>query len=209
MDAATAAEGYDEDAPVIEMIDVIDEALGKIKITLHYLVVVAVLFGLPPLLYGVIALEGLLSHFISAVGIAIIGCGIFPVSLFYVLKHLLSSNAELVSLYNEELTERPGDIRMEDRNWTKLAAKYFWNHSLCNPKTILLILFLSLIRSVSPRLYGRIVGDIRHNIQDFIGKNAIEILKHQLSRIHSESFEYLDEQVEPPTPHNDTLETID
>lgn len=186
LEAANQAENFDEESPVISLLDYIDDVVETAETWFHYISLGLVLIGACTIAASWYTLQDLLFQLAAMIGVVVFGCGIVGVSLYHVLKHQLRTNAELVTLFNKELTERPGHIRRNDRDWELLAAQYVWNRSLCKPRTISVLLLLSVIRIISARMYGLISADLQDNIQDFIGMEAREILKYQLSRLPSD-----------------------
>lgn len=166
LEAANQAENFDEDSPVISLFDYIDDVIDKAETWFHYITLGLVLVGACTIVASWYAFQDLLFQIVASIGGAVLGCGIVGGSLYHVLKHQLRTNAELVTLFNKKLTERPGHIRRNDRDWEQLVAQYVWNRSLCKPRTISVLLLLSVIRIISARMYGMISADLQDNIQD-------------------------------------------
>jgi len=186
IEAAIKAENFSENSSVITLLDYIDDVVAKAETWFHYVTIGSILVGGCTIVASWYMFQNLLFQIVASIGSVFFGCGIVGGSLYHVLKHQLRTNAELVTLFNKELTERPGQIRRNDRDWEQLVAQYIWNRSLCKSRTISVLFLLSAIRIVSARMYGSISADIQDSIHDFTGMEARKILKYQLSRLPSD-----------------------
>ena len=205
LEAASHAENFSEESPVISMFEYIDDVAKKAETWFHYLAVGSGIIAGCSIAISWHSFQGLLFYIFATIGSVVLGCGVMAISLYHVIKHQLRTNAELISLFNEALTERPGHVRRYDREWEMLVAQYLWNRSLSKPRTINVLILLSVIRVVSARLYGQISADLQDNIQDFIGMNGKEIIKHQLDRLASEipqSYQHQQTTVDDSTHSN-------
>jgi hypothetical protein len=184
LDAASHAEHFDDEVRILEIFEIFEKKLEQLETWFHYIVLGSVLFGGSMTATGVYAVRAYLIELVlSALGVLTGGSALVAISLYYALKHYLNNSAELIKLFNEELTEKPGHIRRHDREWPDLAAAYFWNESLSRPPTILVLILLSVIQFIRPSLFGRISADLQFNIQEFIKMDAKDIVKHQLDRV--------------------------
>lgn len=183
IDAATDAEQYREESAIIELVDSFEEVRNKANALFHYLFLGASVLGASFVAGGLLALQDLVSQIVMFLGAALFGCGILGVSVYRVLRHQLYTNADLVEMFNEELTERPGNVRRYDRQPEHLAAQFFWNRSLCKPVVIDLLILLVVLRTVHGRIYNLIADDLENNITDFMDMDAVGILKTQLQRV--------------------------
>jgi hypothetical protein len=189
--AAEKAERFEEVNEVVQLIDGIEEYLDILQTYIYYIIISFTVLGIASI-SGFLSITDtasirmlIIKLLLGSAGVFFSSSAIIVLSLYKVITHQIKSNAELVTEFNKELTERPGDIRRNEREWEMLAAQYFWNCSLTRPATIMVLVILSVVKVVSARLYGRISADLRYSIRDFIGKNAREILKIQLSRAFS------------------------
>lgn len=183
LEAATEAENFDEEFALIELLDIIEGYIGRLEAWLHYLALAFIIAGLGAYASGLYFLKNMVFQLPAIVmGSLFFVPPLGVVAFYHVLKHQMRSNAQFISRFNQQLTERPGDVRRHDREWSKLAAQYFWNKSLLRPNTINVLIILSVIQALSPRLFGYISGDLHANIREYIGKDAKEILKLQFNR---------------------------
>jgi len=179
--SATAAENLDEEHPVIEQLDFIDDRAKELVKLFDYFSVPICLLSLGITGVAVYSLEGLVLRSIAIFGggtITLVSGGLFLSYRF--MNQQIRTNAKVVRLFNEKLTEKPGDIRRHDQEWPELAARFFWNRSLCRPRMIILLVLLSVIKTISSSLYGRVNGEIRHSIDDFVEYGAKDVVKSRL-----------------------------
>lgn len=183
LEAAQTAETIDSDHPTIKLFDKFEEYIKKMKIGLAYMSLVLLAFGAGTLAVSVYALdESILRWFSIVVGATL---SIPPVGLsatYLILEHQLRSNAELVAKFNRKLIEKPGDVRWNDRRWDRLTAQYLWNRSLLRPRTIIVLILLSIIKVVRPGLYGSISGELQEQVREFVGEDGKTILKTEFER---------------------------
>lgn len=190
INAGNKSENFDEEHPLFELLDLFEEKARQAELVFHYIAIAVFCILGSTAAAAIYHFELQITRSVALLfGGLLFGTTWVPVSLYHILKHQLRVNGEVIRLFNEELTEKPGDIRRHDRSWNDLAAQYFWNHSLSRPSTIIMLILLSVIRMISTNLYGHIAGDLQHNIQDFLDKNAAEILKHQAKRIKNRDFD--------------------
>lgn len=183
-ESAQHAESLDDEHPIIELLDLIEEYTDRAKKIFYYIVGGIALSGCGVLSVGIISLDDFLFRLIAVIlGSSAVVLAAVMFILYQILAHQLRTSAEIVAKFNKELTEKPGDVRRNDRFWPNLAAQYFWNKSLCRPATIHVLVLLAVIRTASSRLYGGISGDIHYNIQDFIGMDGRDVLKYQFDRL--------------------------
>lgn len=206
INAGNKSENFDEEHPLFELLDLFEEKAKQAELVFHYIAIAVFCILGSTAVAAIYQFELQITRLVAFLfGGALFGTTLVPVSLFHILKHQLRVNGEVVRLFNEELTEKPGDIRRHDRSWNDLAAQYFWNHSLSRPSTIIMLILLSIIRMVSTSLYGYIAGDLQHNVRDFLDKNAGEILKHQAKRIKNRDFD----EKRNISPHPGELHDVD
>lgn len=190
MEAANRAENLDEEHELIELIDIIDEQKERASTLLNYGYLGCTILGIGLIGAGVTSLEGLLVESATIIlGAGVAGIANLIFGIYKVLTHQIKSNIQLQRMFNENLTEKPGNVRKYDRRWQQLAAQFFWNKSLISPKTLIAILLLSIIRTLSKRIYGYIAADLHYNITEFIGLEAKEVIRQQLQRAKTGDFE--------------------
>lgn len=199
LEAAREAENYDSRNPALDILELADERFRQIKLTLSYLTILLVALGFGTLALSVYTID---AKILSNIGILVSAVvGVPPVTfaaLYKVFSHQIRENSELLAKFNRELVERPGSIRRNDRNWRGLAAQYLWNRSLGRPQTIHVLLLLAIIKVIRPKLYGVISGELQDQIREFIGKDANEIIRHEIERALSGEFGPHAPPSEPP-----------
>lgn len=202
LNAAKAAEDMDSNHPTVELLDSFENYISRMKVGLAYLAVVLFVFGAGTLAVSVYTIDQSLFRCIGVSIGSIFGVPAVGLSAIYlILEHQIRTNADLVAKFNQKLVERPGNVRRHDRDWHKLAAQYLWNRSLNRPKTIIMLVLLSVIKVARPRLYGTISGEIQQQIGDFVGKDAKSILKIEVERAFQGEFI-------PPTRSEAPTETV-
>lgn len=202
LNAAKAAEDMDSSHPTIELLDSFENHISRMKTGLAYLTIVLFIFGAGTLAISVYTIDQSLFRWIGVSIGSILGVPAVVLSAIYIiLEHQIRTNADLVAKFNQELVERPGNVRRNDRDWHKLAAQYLWNRSLNRPKTIIVLVLLSIIKVARPRLYGAISGEIQQQVSDFVGKDAKSILKTEVERAFQGKFI-------PPTRGETSTKTV-
>ena len=179
--SATAAESLDEEHPVIEQLDFIDERAKELVKLFDYFSVPIFFLSLCLTGVAIYSLDGLILRSLAVVG----GGGItLAVGVLFVsyrfMNQQIRTNAQIVRLFNEKLTEKPGDVRWHDQEWPELAARFFWNRSLCRPRMFILLVLLSVVKTISSGLYGRVNAEIRHSIDEFVEDGAKEVVESRL-----------------------------
>ena len=189
LNAAKAAEDMDSNHPTIELLDSFENHISRMKVGLAYLAIGLFIVGAGTLAVSVYTIDQSLFRWIGVSVGSILGVPAVGLSAIYlILEHQIRTNADLVAKFNQELVERPGNVRRHDRDWHKLAAQYLWNRSLNRPKTIIILVLLSVIKVARPRLYGAISGEIQRQVGDFVGKDAKSILKAEVERAYQGKF---------------------
>jgi len=197
LEAARAAERMDSKHPAIKLLDTFDEYITRMKVGLAYLAVLLFLLGAGTLAVSVYTIDDNLFRRIGISIGSIIGLPAVSLSIGYVvLEHQIRTNADLVAKFNRKLVERPGKVRQNDRHWNKLAAQYLWNRSLSRPKTIIVLVLLSVIKVARPSLYGTISGELQHQVRDFVNEDGKNIIKIEIKRALQGKF----------VPHNTSSE---
>jgi hypothetical protein len=179
--SATAAENLDEEHPVIEQLDFIDDRAKELVKLFDYFSVPICVFSLIVTGVAVYSFDGLILRSIAIVGggtATLVSGGLFVCYRF--MNQQIRTNAKVVRFFNEKLTEKPGDIRFHDQEWPELAARFFWNRSLCRPRMIILLVLLSVVKTISSSLYGRVNGEIRHSIDDFVEHGAKDVVESRM-----------------------------
>jgi|GEM_PF-6185472 len=202
LEAAREAEKVDSENPAIELLDAFDEYISRMKMGLAYLSVALFLLGTTAVAISVYTIDATLLQYIGVSIGSMLGIPVVILSAGYlIIEHQIRTNAELVSKFNRELVERPGQVRRNDRDWNRLAAQYFWNRSLVRPRTIIALLLLSIIKVVRPGLYGLISGELQDQIRGFIGEDAKTIIKQEIERaLYGELGPYSSPSEPPPEP---------
>lgn len=188
LEAAQRAEKIDSENPAIELLDAVNEYISRMKAGLAYLAVALFFVGCSAIAISVYTIDGTLLRMIGVSIGSMLGIPVAILSALYmIMEHQIRTNAELVSKFNRELVERPGQVRRNDRDWNRLAAQYLWNRSLGRPRTIIALLLLSIIKVARPGLYGTIFGELHDQIREFIGEDAGTIIKREIERaLHGE-----------------------
>lgn len=196
LDAARAAEKMDSEHPTIRLLDTFDEYISRIKTALAYLTIILILIGAGTLAISVYSIDERILRWIGMSIGAVLGVPVVSLSALYlILEHQLRNGAELVSKFNQRLVEKPGDVRLNERRWDKLTAQYLWNRSLARPRTIILLLLLTIIKVVRPSLYGSISGELQQQVSDFVGEDGKTIVKTEIERALQGKF------IPPETTH--------
>jgi len=179
--SATAAENLDEEHPIVEQLDFIDEHAKELVRLFDYFSLPIFFIFLCLTGFTVYSLDGLILKTVAIFGGGGITLAVGGTFVFYrFLNRQIRTNAQVVRLFNEELTEKPGNVRRHDQEWPRLAARFFWNKSLCRPRTIILVVLLSVVKSISSSLYGRVTAEIKHSIDEFVEDGAQEVVKSRL-----------------------------
>ncbi|RZV11585.1 hypothetical protein BDK88_0464 [Natrinema hispanicum] len=183
-DAQIEAENFDQNNQLSNLASIFEGWESRIKILFYYIAAGAILFGGGFSAIGVLQMKNMI-FFATAeiVGSLLFIGGTTLVIAYKIVLHQIKTNSDLIRRFNQELSEKPGDIRDNDQDWHRIAAQFFWNKSLLSPSTHICLILLSVIRLLSTRLYGLIVADLREEVQEFVGMNSREILKQQAHRV--------------------------
>ena len=182
--ARQEAEQFDQNNPLVELIDIFEDLKSTIDTYVVYIAGAAMLVGGSASTLAVFQVrDWLYSWVLGGVGSIFLVSGVGLIVVYKIFVHQIRTNSQLVMKFNKELVENPGDVRRNDQNWNKLSAQLFWNKSLLSPTTHICLIILSVIRVLSVRLYGFISADLRQEIKEFVGMDTLEIIKHQLNRL--------------------------
>lgn len=94
-----------------------------------------------------------------------------PTDLWLVLViylHTLRADDQFVKEFNKEMRFGADAISRAQRETKVLFGYYLWNDGLCNPKKGPALLLLFLIRILSVKIYRRIMGSVRQNLEGFL-----------------------------------------
>ncbi|QFU83376.1 hypothetical protein [Natronorubrum aibiense] len=182
-DAQIEAENFDQNNQLSNLASIFEGWESRIKILFYYIAAGTILFGGGFSAIGVLQMKNTMFFAIAEIvgSLFFIGGTTFIIA-YKIVVHQIKTNSDLIRRFNQELSEKPGDIRDNDQDWHRIAAQFFWNKSLLSPSTHICLIFLSVIRLLSTRLYGLIVADLREEVQEFVGMNSREILKQQAHR---------------------------
>jgi len=182
--ARQRAENFDQNNPLIELIDVFEDLKSTIDTYIIYIAFFALLIGGGIFATAVFQVRDLVyTLMIGTIGSIFLVGGPGVIVIYRVFVHQMKTNSQLVAKFNKELVEPPGDVRRNDQDWNKLAARLFWNKSLSSPTTHICLIILSLIRVLSVNLYGLISADLQQEVEGFVGMETLEIIRHQLDRL--------------------------
>lgn len=187
-EARIEAEKFNQSHRIPQLVNMMEEMEARIQTVFYYVAAGAALLGGGLTAVGVLnVLDSLYSIIFGIVGGILFVGGSTAFILYELFKHQIKANSDLVTLFNKELSEKPGDIRSNDQDWHFITAQLFWNRSLLSPSTHVCLILLSLIRVLSKGMYGRISADLREQIKEFVGMNSREVIIEQLERVLEES----------------------
>lgn len=172
--AGRSAIHFDPDNPVVNTVDLIDIYLEKIQTIRAYAEVLG-FSGLIAALWGFSANIGIL---IPGFLLGISGLVLAPPAIFRVLVHQMRSNIELIQKFNDEL------VKMDIEIWTNRDPRYrsayfLWNRSLNKPNVFPVLVFLAVLRVISPSLYGTASAKLRENMTEYIEEGVWEVSKKE------------------------------
>ena len=189
IDSGRAAENFDENNPLSELISIFDEWESRFETWIYYVAFTAMFVGGGVPAAGVLEFTSSVSSMIfQLVGSLFFVSGAGVITIYKVFKYMLKSSSDFITRMNNGLTAKPGHIRENDRYGDRIVAQFFWNKSLLSPSTHICLLILAVIRLLSTRIYGYISADIQEDIQEFVGMSSREIIKHQLEKVVSDEY---------------------
>lgn len=177
-EAGNSAKNYTPDNRFIDALDVLDQVWAKIQTIINYLRVIAfiLLFSWPGAL--VLDLPEVIPGMASAIG------GILGIILVFqaVLHHQITENIKLIRKINAELVVSNRKLLTENRPEYKLAY-LMWHRSLNKPRTIAMVVFLAVLRGISPEIYQSVNDVSRRNMADYIEEGVIPVSKREFRRL--------------------------
>jgi uncharacterized membrane protein YkgB len=181
------AQNFDRTNEVVQLTETIGDLEKTIKIYAMYLAVGALVFSGGLTAAGIFHLTNSLFSTLAKITGSLVGLSTAGlIAIYRVLIHQIRTNSELVKKFNQELAEKPGDVRSNDQDWHYLAAQVFWNRSLLSTRTHNCLILLSVIRTISPSLFGYVSADLQEDIQSFAEMSSTEILRHQARKAADE-----------------------
>lgn len=172
--AGKRAINFDPDNPIVNTVDLIDIYLEKIQTLRAYVEVL----GFTGLFIGALGFAADIGLIIPGIVMATSGLILAPPAIFRVLVHQMRSNIELIKKFNEELVKMDIEIWM-NRDPRYRSAYFLWNRSLNKPNVFPVLVFLAVLRVISPSLYGTASAKLRENMTDFIEEGVWEISKRE------------------------------
>ncbi|AGB16644.1 hypothetical protein Halru_2050 [Halovivax ruber XH-70] len=181
--AGTDAKKFNQTNKLSELISIFEDWVSKAKIITYYIAAACGGLGGGLTVVGVLEIHSsIVSTAFKVVGIGLGISGVGAMLLLNILIHQIKTNADLVTKFNQELVEMPGDIRNNDRDWNLIVSKFLWNRSLLSPSTHICLVILSIIRTINAGLYGRISAELKEEVQECAGMNSGEFIRRQVRR---------------------------
>jgi len=103
--------------------------------------------------------------------------------LYVILKSTIKTNGELIRLYNKELTVSIGRIKQSERWEERVTAYHIHHSSLCSTTQLPVIVFLGVLRVVSPSIYGVVCHRLKADISEYQEHSFWEMVGREYSRI--------------------------
>lgn len=181
--ARVEAENFDENNQLSQLVSLFEEWKSRIEMQFYYIAGILMALGAGTSAVGVLQVkDSLFSAVVEILSGALLIGGVTLVITYKILQHQVKTNSDLVTRFNQELSEKQGNIRGNDQDWHRIAAQFFWNKSLLSPTTHICLVLLSVIRALSPQIYGIIVADLRAEVQEFVVMSSREIIQQQVQR---------------------------
>jgi hypothetical protein len=179
---------YEPDTTLNTAIKITTEADKIIKFVSALLTSIGFIAGCILISLGVI---NPLSGF-TTIMFAVLGSGaiIIPGSalpFYMVIKYTIQTNSELIRLYNEEMVVSLGRIRKNKRWSAKTTAFYIHHSSLCSTTQIPVIVFLGVLRVVSPKTYGIVCQRLKADISEYNEDNFWKVMGKEYARVKKEA----------------------
>ncbi|PGF15775.1 hypothetical protein CP556_06365 [Natrinema sp. CBA1119] len=182
-DAGTEAKEFDQTNNISQMVTIFEEKKSQIETIFYYLAFFVSVTGGGFTAVGVLQIKNIIfSTIVQTIGAILLIGPIGLIIIYRILIHQIKTSSDLVTRFNKELVENPGDIRENDQDWHWIASQFLWNRSLLSPSTHACLILLSIIRVISKRLYGIIAADLRDEINEFVEMDSREIISHQIRR---------------------------
>ncbi|GAB7093430.1 hypothetical protein JCM30237_05820 [Halolamina litorea] len=184
IEARTEAQSYEPDTTLNTAIKVTSEVDAFIKSVSALLTLVGFLLG------GVLAMFGLYNPYSTSISVLSwafsSGALIFPggaLPFYALLKYTVQTNSELIRQYNADLVVSIGRITRAERRRELTTAFYIHHSSLCSTKQVPVIVFLGLLRAISPGMYGLVSYRLKQDISEYEGSNFWKIAGKEYSRL--------------------------
>ncbi|AEH38219.1 hypothetical protein [Halopiger xanaduensis] len=81
--------------------------------------------------------------------------------------YLLQKDTQFLREFNREIRIGHGQIISSRTDRSQLVSYYIWNRGLRNPKKIVVLCFLAVLRSISPRLYKFVMASVERYLPFF------------------------------------------
>lgn len=172
------AQNFDPDNPILNTFDAFDLLRKKIKTVFRYLEGIALILGLSSAVSFQINLNILIPGTLMTAGALLLT----PPFLYHIIRHQLRSSVDLVRSLNEQLAKTDSELWTEE-NERNIAGYFYWNRSLNKPNAHAVIIFLAIIRVISPRIYERSNEFLRENFTEYIERGVWDVSITELKQI--------------------------
>lgn len=180
---------YEPDTALSTAIKVTSEADSIIKVVSSILTLIGISVGS---IFFVMSTVNPFNDLITPL-FGVLGSGmlIIPGSalpVYILIKYTIQTNSELIRLYNEEMVIPIGRITQNER-WTgKTTAFYIHHSSLCSTTQIPVIVFLGVLRVISPKVYGIVSQRLKADISEYNEDNFWKVMGKEYARLRKGIF---------------------